>query len=55
MQIFVPNGTSLDNESGGIAKTVPAPINYAQRRIQHRSARARDRVEHATELYAIQR
>jgi hypothetical protein len=30
MQIFVPNGTTLDNESGGIAKTVPAPINYAR-------------------------
>jgi hypothetical protein len=29
MQIFVPQGTSLDNESGGIAKSVPAPINYA--------------------------
>ena len=30
MQIFVPNGSALDNESGGIAKTVPAPINYAR-------------------------
>ena len=30
MQIFVPNGSTLENESGGIAKTVPAPINYAR-------------------------
>ncbi len=30
MQIFVPGGTSLDNESGGITKSVPAPINYAR-------------------------
>jgi hypothetical protein len=30
MQIFVPNGSTLNNESGGIAKTVPAPINYAR-------------------------
>jgi hypothetical protein len=28
MQVFVPPGSTLDNESGGIAKTVPAPINY---------------------------
>lgn len=30
MQIFVPPGATLTNESGGIAKTVPAPINYAR-------------------------
>ena len=30
LQIFVPNGSTLDNQSGGIAKTVPAPINYAR-------------------------
>jgi hypothetical protein len=27
-QIFVPNGSSLNNQSGGITKNVPAPINY---------------------------
>ncbi len=30
MQIFVPNGTTLNNQSGGITKSVPAPINYAR-------------------------
>ncbi len=30
MQIFVPNGSVLDNQSGGITKSVPAPINYAR-------------------------
>ena len=30
MQIFVPNGSTLENQSGGIAKNVPAPINYAR-------------------------
>jgi len=30
MQIFVPNGSALDNQSGGITKSVPAPINYAR-------------------------
>ncbi len=30
LQIFVPNGSTLDNQSGGIAKSVPAPINYAR-------------------------
>jgi hypothetical protein len=30
LQIFVPNGSTLQNESGGIAKSVPAPINYAR-------------------------
>ena len=30
MQIFVPNGSALSNESGGIAKSVPAPVNYAR-------------------------
>jgi hypothetical protein len=30
MQIFVPNGSTLTNQSGGIAKNVPAPINYAR-------------------------
>ncbi len=29
MQIFVPNGSTLENQSGGITKNVPAPINYA--------------------------
>jgi hypothetical protein len=28
MQIFVPNGSVLDNQSGGITKNVPTPINY---------------------------
>jgi hypothetical protein len=31
MQVFVPAGSSLTNESGGFVKTVSAPINYAQR------------------------
>jgi hypothetical protein len=30
MQVFVPDGATLDNESGGIAKNVPAPLNYAR-------------------------
>jgi hypothetical protein len=30
MQIFAPAGSTLDNESGGIAKKVPAPVNYAR-------------------------
>jgi hypothetical protein len=30
MQIFAPNGSTLQNQSGGIAKSVPAPINYAR-------------------------
>lgn len=30
MQIFVPDGSTLDNESGGIVKNVPAPLNYAR-------------------------
>jgi hypothetical protein len=30
MQIFVPNGSILDNQSGGISKSVPAPINYTR-------------------------
>jgi hypothetical protein len=30
MQIFVPNGSTLQNQSGGIAKSVPAPINYVR-------------------------
>jgi hypothetical protein len=28
MQIFVPDDAALSNESGGITKNVPAPINY---------------------------
>jgi len=28
MQIFVPNGSSLNNQSGGITKSVAPPINY---------------------------
>ena len=28
MQVFVPNGSSINNRSGGISKSVPAPINY---------------------------
>ena len=28
MQMFVPDGSSLVNESGGFVKNVPAPINY---------------------------
>jgi hypothetical protein len=30
MQIFVPNGSTLENQSGGISKSVPAPINYTR-------------------------
>jgi hypothetical protein len=30
MQIFVPNGSTLQNQSGGIIKSVPAPINYTR-------------------------
>jgi hypothetical protein len=30
MQIFVPNGSTLQNQSGGITKSIPAPINYAR-------------------------
>ena len=30
LQIFVPDGTSLTNATGGIAKNVPPPINYAR-------------------------
>jgi hypothetical protein len=30
LQLFVPEGATLTNESGGILKSVPAPINYAQ-------------------------
>ena len=30
LQIFVPNGSTLNNESGGIAKSVPVPVNYAR-------------------------
>lgn len=30
IQLFVPESTTLDNESGGIAKNVPAPLNYAR-------------------------
>jgi hypothetical protein len=30
LQIFVPNGSTLNNQSGGIAKSIPAPINYAR-------------------------
>ena len=30
MQIFVPPGSVLDNQSGGILKSVPAPINYTR-------------------------
>jgi hypothetical protein len=30
LQIFSVPGTSLSNESGGIVRTVPAPINYAK-------------------------
>lgn len=29
MQIFVPNGSTLENQTGGIIKNVPPPINYA--------------------------
>jgi hypothetical protein len=30
LQLYVPAGTSLINEDGGIAKHVPSPINYAR-------------------------
>jgi hypothetical protein len=30
MQVFVPGGSTLQNESGGITKSVPAPVNYAR-------------------------
>jgi hypothetical protein len=30
LQLFVPDGASLTNETGGIQKTVPPPINYAR-------------------------
>jgi hypothetical protein len=30
LQVFVPPGSTLTNESGGITKKVPAPINYAR-------------------------
>jgi hypothetical protein len=30
LQLFTPDGTTLTNESGGLQKTVPAPINYAK-------------------------
>ena len=30
MQIFIPDGSTLQNQSGGIVKSVPAPINYAR-------------------------
>jgi len=30
MQLFVPNGSALSNQSGGIVKSVPAPINYSR-------------------------
>ena len=30
LQVFVPDGATLTNESGGIKKTVPPPINYAR-------------------------
>jgi hypothetical protein len=30
MQIFVPNGSTLQNHGGGIAKSVPVPTNYAR-------------------------
>ena len=30
VQLFVPEGSSLDSETGGIAKNVPAPINFAR-------------------------
>jgi hypothetical protein len=31
LQLFVPDGSSLDNASGGIIKSVPAPVNYARK------------------------
>lgn len=30
LQIFVPDGSSLENETGGIKKTITAPISYAR-------------------------
>ncbi len=30
LQIFVPNGSTLENQSGGISKNIPAPINYTR-------------------------
>lgn len=30
IQVFVPPGSTLTDESGGIAKSVPAPVNYAK-------------------------
>ena len=30
IQIFTPSGTTLTNESGGLKKTVPPPVNYAK-------------------------
>jgi hypothetical protein len=30
MQIFVPDGSTLEDQSGGISKSIPAPINYAR-------------------------
>ncbi len=30
LQVFVPPASTLTNESGGIVRTVPAPINYAK-------------------------
>jgi len=30
VQLFVPEGSSLDNETGGITKNVPAPINFSR-------------------------
>ncbi|HVM77261.1 MAG TPA: DUF4012 domain-containing protein [Candidatus Paceibacterota bacterium] len=31
LQVFVPPGSSLTNENGGIKRTVPAPIDYAKK------------------------
>ena len=30
LQLFVPDGSTLENESGGFVKKVPAPIDYAR-------------------------
>jgi hypothetical protein len=30
MQVFVPGGSALTNETGGFVKRVPAPVNYAR-------------------------
>jgi hypothetical protein len=30
LQVFVPDGSALTNESGGIKKTIAPPINYAR-------------------------